>query len=591
MTEKQQHRPSLPTTDNVNGLASEGIHEPPVKNTSYTVDHELHQGRPTKQRKLSWKRGQSRDLPKTDVPDLRTVNVGDYLDTSVLSNLFDDYDGMPAQIYVRKEMTMAWDLLFANYVTKSKGVGNTAGAALYQAKANSVFCKVLNEASMSQAEAAAAQEAARQAPSRVLLIGSPGVGKSVVALVFCAYLAAYHDYDILYIRALSTYPYTLIVHFSGCHVIKDPEFSAKAQSVCPFQDKFKSECLIAGKKHLVAGDGSLYGCDLLAVSSIPKHYLHTSFVLVLLPAWTKTALKAAVAASSTLTESFGERYAVSGGSVSRFLIEPQQLRDSLVNDFDRLYWFRQTLKFIKDTEMYEQYVSLKHSHTINDATFVLRHVLSEGSIHNFASTVEWAATTPNASLYAMQFTALVTKLAFDQVLKLLISQDGSQQLLVDASCAVVSGHATSAACLAYLQHDLPPGTYWYPGCDDFPAINDIFVKDGWINYIQTTVLPDHVVAWGELAIVQASVKRNTKLQNHKYRLVLVMPVKVTWVGLEFAPEIDEFVVCTGEEPELLVDASCAVVSSHATSAACLAYLQHDLPPGTYCPTMWLRGAS
>ncbi|KDO24303.1 hypothetical protein SPRG_10378 [Saprolegnia parasitica CBS 223.65] len=197
-------------------------------------------------------------------------------------------------------------------------------------------------------------------------------------------------------------------------------------------------------------------------------------------------------------------------NVGRFLSDPTQLRDSLVNEFDLLYWFRQTLIIIKDTEMYEPYVSLKYAQNINDASFVLRHVLSTGSIDTFAS----------------RFAALVMKLAFEQVLKLSIPQDEPQQLLVDASCAVVTGHATNA-----------PASH--------TSNTTCHRRHGWVSYIQTTVEPNHVIPWGELAVVHAAVKRNPKLQIHKHRLVLVMPVKLTWVGLEFAPEIDDVAVYTG----------------------------------------------
>ncbi|EQC24987.1 hypothetical protein SDRG_17135 [Saprolegnia diclina VS20] len=414
---------------------------------------------------------------------------------------------------------------------------------------NGGFCIVLKKASVSQAEAAAARDVTRQEPARVLPTGSSAVGKSVVGLVFCAYLAAYHDYDILYIRALSDDPFVpvLVVRFSGCHVTKDPTFSPKAPSISPFQDSFKSESVAVGKKHLVAGDGyESYVFELtgFALGRLTDAVCSPDSVLVLLPAWTKSTLQAKAATSAAQMQTFDERYAVSGGSVGRFLMDPKQLRDSLATEYDFLNWYWRQLRFIKDVDVYEQYLSFIHSHPINDASFALRHLLPESTIDNYAYDCKWSALTTNASLYAMQFTALVTKLAFDRVLKLLISQD-KPELLIDASCTVVSGHATSAACLAYLQHDLPPATYWYSGCDDFPAVNGIFVQDGWINYVQTTVLPDHVVAWGELAIVHASVKRNPNLKGYKHRLVLVMPVKVTWVGLEFAPEIDDVVVCTG----------------------------------------------
>ncbi|KDO15843.1 hypothetical protein SPRG_18621 [Saprolegnia parasitica CBS 223.65] len=64
----------------------------------------------------------------------------------------------------------------------------------------------------------------------------------------------------LYIRALSADPCTLVVRFSGCHVTKDPEFARKARRIIsPFQEKIKCE--------------QLHGCDLLAMSSsIPKYY-------------------------------------------------------------------------------------------------------------------------------------------------------------------------------------------------------------------------------------------------------------------------------------------------------------------------------
>ncbi|EQC40073.1 hypothetical protein SDRG_02728 [Saprolegnia diclina VS20] len=59
------------------------------------------------------------ETEQDDVPDLRTIGSGEYIDTAILSRLI-----------VRMEMKMAWDLMLANNFGDVNTGDGTAGMAL-----------------------------------------------------------------------------------------------------------------------------------------------------------------------------------------------------------------------------------------------------------------------------------------------------------------------------------------------------------------------------------------------------------------------------------------------------------------------------
>ncbi|KDO25259.1 hypothetical protein SPRG_09507 [Saprolegnia parasitica CBS 223.65] len=258
----------------------------------------------------------STDLANVDVPDLGAIQAGATFDTSTLRRLFDGFGDCPSVVYVRKEMRMVWDILLANLLP-TKALTKVEAAALHAVQNDTIKLhspwRLPDAASMRSA----------------VLVGSPGVGKSVLLVLFCAYLAVNRDYYVFLSRALPGEPSSpdAIVCFGFCHVTKQTDYLH--QEILAVFDAFKREAISRGKKLFVVGDGynqddfdtvapltSIFGpSDLLSVATYKKR---AARLVVTVPAWTKEALEEVASENDNCPRTVGERHAVSGGDVRSF---------------------------------------------------------------------------------------------------------------------------------------------------------------------------------------------------------------------------------------------------------------------------------
>ncbi|KDO16641.1 hypothetical protein SPRG_17863 [Saprolegnia parasitica CBS 223.65] len=208
------------------------------------VDDTTGQERPTKLIK-SYQTNDAGTLTAADVPDLERARVGAMLQTTKLATIFDHYGGFPPFVYVRKEMKMAWDLLRVNFTLYENGDGG-AFAALQVAASNAAG----NAAGITTSPA---MPPVSWLP--LLVTGSPGVGKSVLLVLFCAYLGVYHDFNLLLLRAVKSQATVstdavartdAVLWFRGGHVTKYPCFDR--QNLSDLMETFRAESRVHRKK-------------------------------------------------------------------------------------------------------------------------------------------------------------------------------------------------------------------------------------------------------------------------------------------------------------------------------------------------------
>ncbi|EQC35508.1 hypothetical protein SDRG_07216 [Saprolegnia diclina VS20] len=143
---------------------------------------------------------------------------------------------------------MAWDLLRVNFTLPD--ADDSAVLAALQARLRPYRIE----------EGSAPHDPSDALWLPLLLTGSPGIGKSVLLILFCAYLGVYHDVNILLVRRVKNIDWdtpdgaTLgdaVFWFRGGHVTKYPDFNR--DNFSHLLDAFKSETHAKGKTHLCRG--------------------------------------------------------------------------------------------------------------------------------------------------------------------------------------------------------------------------------------------------------------------------------------------------------------------------------------------------
>ncbi|ETV68284.1 hypothetical protein H257_15733 [Aphanomyces astaci] len=122
---------------------------------------------------------------QTSVVDLNDVGEGEVQSTAELSQLLQLYGDFLSSLFVRQEVKMVWGILCNNYIGSSPP--------------NNAY----------------------------VLVGSPGVGKSALLVLFCCYLATHHAYNIYLARTLkhagrASSPHVLLC-FRGKEVTAYPD--------------------------------------------------------------------------------------------------------------------------------------------------------------------------------------------------------------------------------------------------------------------------------------------------------------------------------------------------------------------------------
>ncbi|RHY03936.1 hypothetical protein DYB36_013540, partial [Aphanomyces astaci] len=234
-------------------------------------------------------------MPQTSVVDLNDVGEGEVQSTAELSQLLQLYGGFPSSLFVRQEVKMVWGILCNNYIGSSPP--------------NNAY----------------------------VLVGSPGVGKSALLVLFCCYLATHHDYNIYLARSLkhagrTSSPHVLLC-FRGKEVTAYPD--CRPHHMEALWATFRTEH-VHNLKFLIVGDGYRQAnfesgqldffntCNLLSTSAQYRLTEDSNHKLLGVPAWSFQSIQAMARAFGTLE--VDELYAYSGGSVRAFTRDPFDLK-------------------------------------------------------------------------------------------------------------------------------------------------------------------------------------------------------------------------------------------------------------------------
>ncbi|KAF0748099.1 hypothetical protein AaE_007471, partial [Aphanomyces astaci] len=236
-------------------------------------------------------------VPPKEWGDVRPSKAreGEVQSTAELSQLLQLYGGFPSSLFVRQEVKMVWGILCNNYIGSSPP--------------NNAY----------------------------VLVGSPGVGKSALLVLFCCYLATHHDYNIYLARSLkhagrTSSPHVLLC-FRGKEVTAYPD--CRPHHMEALWATFRTEH-VHNLKFLIVGDGYRQAnfesgqldffntCNLLSTSAQYRLTEDSNHKLLGVPAWSFQSIQAMARAFGTLE--VDELYAYSGGSVRAFTRDPFDLK-------------------------------------------------------------------------------------------------------------------------------------------------------------------------------------------------------------------------------------------------------------------------
>ncbi|EQC35512.1 hypothetical protein SDRG_07220 [Saprolegnia diclina VS20] len=522
-------------------------------------DDATEHGRPSKRPKgqevARWIRSKDGGtLTTADVPDLKTIYVGAQLSTTTLNKLFANYGGFPLRVHVRKEMKMAWDLLRVNFTLPD--ADDSAVLAALQARLRPCHIEEVSAPPDSS-------PGALRLP--LLLTGSPGIGKSVLLILFCAYLGVYHDVNILLVRSVKDVDLDTpdgaalgdaVFCFRGGHVTKYPGFNGK--DFCDLFDAFKSETHAKGRTLLVVADGYLesrfQSQDALTKAVASSNILSASAqyrikddgkrVPLTLPAWSKDALCDVCAIYEGALSTVEERYAFSGGSLRSFLLSPrsQDLSPSALADEDEI-----RRMYIQDIGHYACY--LYQGRCVLDTGPAQRHWLAMERIWAVADALQWVETTTYTALYKSLYKAMIHKLAFDGVLQLELSGEATP-LVVTARFEAALANASKVDYMSCLGTGWIDKTYWAPNYYVLlPGIDAICVQDKCVHYLQMSVTPVRQLPWDAIHEVHEVLSSNPHLAGFDHVYVIVTPPAL--VVADWTPsQIDGLRVCYASAREV-----------------------------------------
>jgi hypothetical protein len=230
--------------------------------------------------------------------DLSKWEIGKVLPTKQLAAMLKGYGGFPESVLVRKEMTVLWGVLVEKMVTQNLGVA---------------------------------------------LVGSPGVGKSVIVVLFSLFLAMVRGENILLLRTVKDLGTDTGILVGIClrgpskKIVVYPRWSTIARAT-DLLGIFYDECRRDNETYRLVVDGldqhelsgtALKNFDLLATSAHYDRKDDDPHALCVLPAWQKLDLKlyAELKHPGLSPEAFDLYYGHSGGNLRNFIRADRDLEE------------------------------------------------------------------------------------------------------------------------------------------------------------------------------------------------------------------------------------------------------------------------
>ena len=407
-----------------------------------------------------------------------------------------DYGGFPESILVRQEMAILWGVLVEKMITQQLGVA---------------------------------------------VVGSPGVGKSVLVVLFGLYLAMFRNENVLLLRTVKgvgvgTSALVGICFRGPNKIVVYPRLytTAKAAELCYI---FKDECLRDNETYRLVIDGlnqnELSGTDLkkfhlLSTSAQYDKKNDDPHELCLLPAWQKADLE--LYASQLIdpvlsVEAFELYYDHSGGNLRDFIRACRDLAGlrNIISSDVLIAPRRETVEaifsdcgaslgagldrlqrtYLIDRNNAEQYSKEAVWRKVVDS-FVARKQLSlKISLESVKISMQLAESCGVAAWYGWTFEEYVHKMASLRrgVIRMypyaVAERVNSGEVVIEVGLNEIKRFECIGknfeSCKEFLGRNSAPGLYWCPDYAQYPALDAVLFLPSTktVLYIQTTVSKSH----------------------------------------------------------------------------------------------------
>ena len=462
-------------------------------------------------------------IPSTFNFNVTSWRVGDIVDCSALSEVMRPFGGLPPSLFVREEMKAVW----------------------------STMCEGIVENR-----------------SKWVLVGSPGVGKSVLAVLLSFHLAKSCNKPVFLARQLKGEDDTvqnlvaICIHPGGEAegFPKDTNTDIELQSVSmAFTRPYNRTIYVldgwSQQELAQSPEGrSFGGFNLLATSAQYRLKGQDVRKLIMLPAWSEMDLRSLWDLSRRgLTkkelkrdrEIFEEQYYYSGGSAREFMRPTEEAKtriDLAITEITRescenlLLGYggspgsphdRIRRSYVDVSQGLKGYTSASAWTYAIDSGYALKRLGGLAPLKVYEQTMAVAKSTPSRAFYGHSFEALVHQVSANLDMNVTLhfrSVDLPQDTVSGYSDELTLGPGSKSECvganlaeaMAHLGSrvmDLTRTSYWYPNFPTFPALDCILCVPATktVFYINLTVAKDKAVNMTTLASLHEQVKRS--LQN------------------------------------------------------------------------------
>jgi hypothetical protein len=474
-------------------------------------------------------------IPEAFNFDVATWNVGSSVDCSVLSAAMCSFGRFPESLLVREEMKAVWSIV----------IGGLTG----------------------------------EPPSQWVIVGSPGVGKSVLTVLLCFHLAKKFNVPVVFARQLKgesgpQQGSVIICIRPGGEAVgypkrREDKFDMKTISAefgSQFEAPVRTRTVLDGWSQseltTTTVGADFGGFDLLATSAQFVRKSQDTRLLVSLPAWKERDLQLLADLHGMEPKDFEERLFHAGGAAREFLRSSvdeirHRINEATVSMTEEsckglLAGYGGSTGTVFDT-LRRCYLSNEDEESYKDAScwvfavdslYALRRLRTKASLAVFERALMIAKGSGKAH-YGWAFEALVHQLFFvNRAVTLHLKRDPSEAVAVVYE-SVSIGSDFSVECIGrnvneakdFLRSrtiDVARSSYWHPDYPSLPIIDGIACvpNEKTVWYIQLTVGEEKNVDLPELAaihrLVKASLARSLGLEGSdiagwKFRYVVIEP--------------------------------------------------------------------
>jgi len=472
--------------------------------------------------------GATLSIPEEFNFNVASWEVGRFIDCSALSEAMRLYGGFPSTIFVREEMKAVWSILIDGIVTQQ---------------------------------------------SKWALIGSPGVGKSILAVLLCFYLARDLGLPVFLARQLKGESgvrgeVAIRIEPSGQVVAYPAVFGDIFDIRYPF--KVFGRQMEPGQRPIVVLDGwaqaeivgtmqgTFGGFDLLATSAQYNPKSQDVHNLILLPAWKDDDLCTLwdrCRPKDVGSPTFEEQLYYSGGSARELLRPIANVRRRIDNTIARLdkatcggllsqrggssaTGIDTLRRCYLATAGPEAYLEPSQRQYVVDSAYALNRFCTTAPLDVYESSLTIAKACGPVH-YGLMFEALVHQLF--RVPNMCTTFHVQQGALADVYESIDLGTDIKAECsganeagamyhLGNLDVGTNQGTYWHPDFPRFSVVDAVFFATAskTVFYMQMTVAKEHEVNCEKLMAIHETAKKalekSTGTEGWTYKYIAITQI-------------------------------------------------------------------